>query len=43
MGFGGCVEESSEDFWGVEESVDVGSYDWEVGGDSAVEAGCSAD
>ena len=27
MGFGGCVEESSEYFRGVEDSVDVGTYD----------------
>ena len=37
MGFGCGVEESAEDFGGVEESVDVGADDGEVGCDGAVE------
>jgi hypothetical protein len=39
VGFGGGVEEPVEDFWGVEEAVDVGADDWEVFGDGAVGPG----
>ena len=36
MCLGCCVEESAEDFGGVEESVYVGAEYWEVGVDGAV-------
>ena len=39
VGFGGCVEESAEDFWGVEDSVDVGADDGEGLAGCAVGAG----